>query len=494
MARARGPTWSPKPEDYQSVFLEQNPWHADGSVPSIWAPPVERALAKTLWKRVLRPRIRRFELVLGPRRVGKTTVLYQTVRTLMKEGVAPHRLWWLKMDHPLLMPESLDRLVKTVIARSKATAKEPALLFLDEITYASNWNLWLKTIYDEAWPVRIAGSSSSAAALRGERRESGVGRWEEHYLAPCLFTEYLELMDRRVTLPVGKTLWETLQNSIDANPQVADLVDHRRRYLLVGGFPELLLVRRERDLDETSMLLESQRILKSDAVERAVYRDIQQAFGVEDPMLLERLLYTLAGQVAGVLSPQLICQTLERLSQPTFDKYLSYLEQTYLVFTLPNYSGGEAARQKRGRKLYFVDGAVRNAALQRGVGPLKDPGEMGLLLENMVAGHLHALAQQTQARLYHWREKSHEVDLIYDQPEAPVVFEISMSATHSRRGLHEFVERFPRFRGRCFLVAPLVSPSKPKDSWDEIGTIPLDLLLTVLGLQAEHALAERIGL
>jgi hypothetical protein len=49
------------------------------------------------------------------------------------------------------------------------------------------------------------------------------------------------------------------------------------------------------------------------------------------------------------------------------------------------YSGGEAQRQRRGRKLYFVNGAVRNAALHRGLAPLSDRGEMGLLLENLAA-------------------------------------------------------------------------------------------------------------
>ena len=50
------------------------------------------------------------------------------------------------------------------------------------------------------------------------------------------------------------------------------------------------------------------------------------------------------------------------MSAPTFHKYVSYLERAFLVFTLLNYSGSEMSKQKRGRKLYFVDGAVRNAA------------------------------------------------------------------------------------------------------------------------------------
>lgn len=117
-------------------------------------------------------------------------------------------------------------------------------------------------------------------------------------------------------------------------------------------------------------------MLKSDAVERAVYKDIPQAFNVDSPQLLKRVLYTPAGQITGVLSPASLCQNLG-LGQPTLDRYLTYLERAFLVFILPNYSGSEAKVQRRGRKLYFVDGAVRNATLRRGIRPLSDAAEMG---------------------------------------------------------------------------------------------------------------------
>lgn len=234
---------------------------------------------------------------------------------------------------------------------------------------------------------RIAGSSSSTAALRERRLESGVGRWEEQYLAPYLFGEFLDLAGCDASIPVEATLGATIAAALKARFDVAMLPALRRRLLLTGGFPELLAAGAgPGEADEVSTLLRSQQALRSDAVERAIYKDIPQAFGIDNPMMLERLLYTLAGQVTGLLSPQRLCQELDGLSQPTFDRYLSYLERAFLVFTLPNYSGREGAVQRRGRRLYFVDGAVRNAALQRGVGPLTDAEEMGLLYENLVAG------------------------------------------------------------------------------------------------------------
>lgn len=262
--------------------------------------------------------------------------------------------------------------------------------------------------------------------------------------------------------------------------------------MLVGGFPELLNRRVEGE-DEASQLLESQQVLRADAVERAIYKDIPQSFGLDNPMMLERLLYVLAAQVTGILSPTNICNDLG-LSQPTFDRYLSYLEQAFLVFTLPNYSGTESAIQRRGRKLYFVDGAVRNAALQRGLAPLDDPAELGLLLENLVAATLRSLALHSGVRLHHWRERNSEVDVVYDHPDEPLAFEIGSSPQHSRAGVRAFMERHPRFEGRCYIVAPQAVVAHPEAMAEGVGTLPLDLFLLCVGVQARRSLQLALGL
>lgn len=497
MPRHRGPTWKPTAQDYWRIFGEQNPWHGSGRVPDDWAKEVERPLAKHLAPRLRDNEPRRFQLILGPRRVGKTTSMYQTVKQLLGDGIPRSSLWWLRLDHPLLMEVPLDYLVRMIMGESGASHDNPAYLLLDEISYSDKWDLHLKTFYDDSYPVRVVGTSSSTAALRERRLESGVGRWEEQYLAPYLFPEFLNLVGRSVPIPVEDNLSLTIAACIKNRVAFEGLADLRRRFLLTGGFPELLISSKGGDysaVPEASLLLQSQRILRNDAVERAIYKDIPQAFGVDNPLMLERTLYTLAGQVSGILSPAAICQSLGGLSQPTFDKYLTYLERAFLVFTLQNYSSSEESKQRRGRKLYFVDGAVRNAALQRGLAPLTDTAtsEMGLLLENMVAGHLHALSQESQVRLYHWRNKQDEVDLVYDHPEMPLAFEVSMNSTHHRRGLLAFEGQFPRFRGRCYLVSPESPACLPADAWDGIGSIPLDLLLLAIGAHSEAHLRGRL--
>lgn len=479
--------WRPKPEDLQRVFEEQNPWHRTGTVPASLACEIERPLAQLLWKRLTDDEPHRFQIVLGPRRVGKTTALYQTVRHLIADGVAPNRIWWLRLDHPLLLQEDLGALVRHVLSQTDATPEQPAYLMLDELVYTDSWDLWLKTFFDDGWPVRIAATSSATAALRERRLESGIGRWSEQHLTPYLFDEFLDLVGEDVSADAQATLAETIRSLPAGQRAETGLEAWRRAFVLVGGFPELLNRRANGNQDEANRLLESQQVLRADAVERAIYKDIPQSFGLDNPMMLERLLYVLAAQVTGILSPTNICSDLG-LSQPTFDRYLSYLEQAFLVFTLPNYSGTETAIQRRGRKLYFVDGAVRNAALQRGLAPLDDPGELGLLLENLVAATLRSLALHSGLRLHHWRERNSEVDIVYDHPNEPLAFEVGSSPQHSRTGMRAFMERHPRFENRCYIIAPQAVVAHPEAMAEGVGALPLDLFLVCVGVQARRAL------
>jgi predicted AAA+ superfamily ATPase len=318
-------------------------------------------------------------------------------------------------------------------------------------------------------------------------------------MLPYSFSEYLDLVDEPAAqrIVVRDNISDTIR-ALDPLPLFDErkVAEHRRRFLLIGGFPELLNRHGRTPAiaeSEQDGLLQSQLILRTDAVERAIYKDIPQSFGIDNPMLLERLLYVLAGQATGILSPSNICKDLEGLSQPTLDRYLSFLEQAYLVFRLTNYAGNEASIQKRGRKLFFLDGAVRNAALQRGLAPLSNPNELGLLQENMAAAAVHGLGQHTGVRVHYWRDgNKNEVDLIFDHPTDPLAFELASNSNHSAGGLDALQSTHPRFKNRTYLVAPGLPLTHPEQSARGVGQISLDLLLVAVGRQASAALARQL--
>ena len=472
--------------DLHQLAEEQNPWRRDGTVPTALAPPVSRPLAQVLWRKLLDDQPRRFQVILGPRRVGKTTVLYQTVQQLLRRGIAPRQIWWWRLDHPALASANLGELAKAALA---GVAERPVFLMLDEVVYGKDWDRWLKTFHDERWPVRVAATASATAALRDRAVESGVGRWTEQHLMPYQFGEFLDLLDHESpAVTTGETLADTLRSLAAGTHADQELQRLRNTFLIMGGFPELLVGYRAAQPDDLpALLIRSQRLLRSDAVERSIYKDIPQSFGVESPVALERLLYALAGQCAGLLAPAHLAHDLG-LSQPTIDRYIAYLERTFLTFTLPNYSGAETKIQRRRRKLYFVDGAVRNAALQRGLAPLDDGNELGMLRENLVAASLHALALRCGVRLHHWRANNHEVDLLYGDPRAPLAFEVASSLTHPRSGLAALTRSHAEFRGRCYLVAPQAPVVHPDAATP--GTLPLDTLLLAIYAQGNAELGD----
>ena len=222
-----------------SLILEQNPWLSSGKVPEHFVPPTERPMGKYLWRYVLDSS--KHLIILGARRVGKTTVMYQTVKHLLNEKIPVRRILWVRLDHPELMNIPLKSIVEIAINLSKATLDQPVFLFLDELVYAENWDLWLKTFYDEKWPVQIIASSSATASLRNRRRESGIGRWEEIYLAPYLLNELLELQEKELDISSEKHLRKTIEQIASSPPVIGlDFEQGRKSLMSLGGFPEIL--------------------------------------------------------------------------------------------------------------------------------------------------------------------------------------------------------------------------------------------------------------
>jgi predicted AAA+ superfamily ATPase len=165
---------------------------------------------------------------------------------------------------------------------------------LDELVYTDSWDLWFKTFFDDAWPVRIGATSSATAALRERRLESGVGRWSEQHLTPYLFNEFLDLIGEDVDLDADTTLAATIR-SLPAGQRTPPRYEAgRRAFMLVGGSPSC-----------------------------------SPGTGTTRPV--------------GCSSHSRSSEPMRSSEPSTRDRYLSYLEQAFLVFTLPNYSGTDCS-------------------------------------------------------------------------------------------------------------------------------------------------------
>ena len=130
-----------------------NPWWATGTVHPSFTKTYRRFAYYEAMKRLDQTDLRRTVVLTGTRRVGKTTIQYQMIETLLKRGVNPQRIAFISMDHPMLKLSSLNDILECY--HENIWPNQDAFYFFDEIQYASDWDKWLKTLYDMQPDTRI---------------------------------------------------------------------------------------------------------------------------------------------------------------------------------------------------------------------------------------------------------------------------------------------------------------------------------------------------
>src|ERR1035437_5522506 len=128
-------------QEIYSVLRQFNPWWEKGSPLDV--PSWKRLAFAELRDWVTKPPARRAVLLSGARQIGKTTLLLQTIESLLAESVKPEQILYATLDHPLLKLVGIEGLLKTWReVQPKSTGTE--YLFVDEIQYAKDWQTWLK--------------------------------------------------------------------------------------------------------------------------------------------------------------------------------------------------------------------------------------------------------------------------------------------------------------------------------------------------------------
>ena len=121
---------------------------------------------------------------MGPRRVGKTVLLYHVIARLLASGdYAPHAIGYASLDQPLYARLSIEEMAEEV-RQASGNPNSLRVLFLDEIQYLTDWERHLKAFVDGHPDIRCVVSGSAAAALRLKSMESGAGRFTDFLLPP----------------------------------------------------------------------------------------------------------------------------------------------------------------------------------------------------------------------------------------------------------------------------------------------------------------------
>ncbi len=387
--------------------IEQaNPWWVTGVVPRTRARQFRRHAQSTVLKVLKNAEPGRGVVVLGPRRVGKTVLLHQIAEDLLATGDDPRAVLLLSLDDVALRGADIGDVLDVLALRAPATGQRTKYLLLDEVQHSPDWSGWLKRIADRRDPYVFLATGSSATALIRGGQDAGLGRWREMQLLPWSFREHVGLrgwrtwtFDRYDEIDLAER--DGRQSRLELrfprpDAEDATLEEYLLDYLARGGFPEVA---------ETEDVVEAQRHLRQDILDRALGRDVLDSVGVDSPAL-ERMFLRITHSPGGLWNQSNVGNDLA-ISRPTVQKYLSILERAFLVFSLPNL----ASPIKGLPKVYLVAPSLRAALFNLTARDVREPNEWGRLVENLVATSVWS-ARPDARQLGFWREDRSECDFV----------------------------------------------------------------------------------
>jgi uncharacterized protein len=279
--------------------------------------------------------------VIGMRRSGKTTFLWQCLGERLEKGTPRESLLYLNFEDERLVgmkASDLSWLVEEYFRlhprmRDMATAT----FFFDEIQTVRGWEPFVRRLLDTE-NVELFLSGSSARLLSREVGTSMRGRSLEVLIHPFSFRESLRHTGAEPDVP-----WGRLPKAVRSD------LDHRLgAYLLDGGFPEALGAPRR---DRWALL--------NSYVDVVVLRDVIERYEVSNPVALRWMQRHLLANAATAFSVQKFYNDLRSQGIPvgkdTLHAFLGYLEDAFLIRTIALHTGSERKRMVNPRKTYPVD-------------------------------------------------------------------------------------------------------------------------------------------
>ena len=408
-------------EKLLNLLIQYNPWWKGVPIPEKNAPPHHRFAYYEAEKLLLHKDLRRFVVLSGARRVGKTTIMYQLIGSLLQRGVPARNIVYLSFDNPILKLGGVEGVLRAY--ENAYSVDGDVYFFFDEVQYAENWEVWIKTLYDSRPNLRLVATGSASPALEKGSADSGVGRWSVLKIPTLSFYEYCDLLQisSRPELPAGirpTQLYKMSKGDLsELMGKLSPLQQHFNRYLTVGGFPELAL-----SSDDAF----SQRMLREDVVDKVIKRDVLTLFNVRNPLQLEKVFLYLCMNSSNIINITTMCKELDSMNKSTLTSYIQFLKEANLIY-ISDPVGVDGKGILKGRsKIYVADAAIRNAVLML-EDVITDPVEMGIMVETAVYKHIAAFYFTSNAHVGYYRrvkENEKEVDVVVELPFGRLLCEV----------------------------------------------------------------------
>jgi predicted AAA+ superfamily ATPase len=261
--------------------------------------------------------VRRGIVLMGPRRIGKTIMIYHAIERLISDGIQPQNIIYLSIDTPIYNGLSLEQLLN-IAKRSlaKSSADEGLYVFYDEVQYLKDWELHLKSLVDTYRSTRFIVSGSAAAALRMKSDESGAGRFHDFTLPPLSFNEYIHLQGLGSLIVPKKIEWNKQEINAFDTIDMTKLNEHFIRYINYGGYPEVVFSK--------EIQKDPGRYMRRDIVDKVMLKDLPSLYGISDTQELYRLFIHIAYRSGNEFSYEDMSQE-SGIRKDVIRKYLNYL-------------------------------------------------------------------------------------------------------------------------------------------------------------------------
>ena len=303
-----------------------NPWWENKGIEKYYADMKRREYFKLFYPLIIQKKIKRAVVLMGPRRVGKTVMLFHTIQNLINDGVPPASICYLSIETPIYNGIGLEELLQCYLELSDNTRDSDVYIFFDEIQYLKDWEVHLKSLVDSYHSIKFIVSGSAAAALKLKSNESGAGRFTDFILPPLTFHEYLSLRNEEGLFKTLKA--EDFLDHADLPEIFADQKEIRRLnnhfvdYINYGGYPEVSLSK--------DVQADMGRYMRHDIIDKVLMRDLPQLYGIDDTQELNSLFTYIAYNSGAEMSLNGISQS-SGVSKNTIKKYVEYLEAAFLV-------------------------------------------------------------------------------------------------------------------------------------------------------------------
>ena len=405
--------------DIKSSLILTNPWWNNDEINAQFLLGRKRYEFNEIIDRIESKRILS---IIGPRRVGKSTLIYQTINYLIKEKkIENKRILLFSGDDPSLFFDENDKLSNVldvyfneILEENISKINSKVYIFIDEIHFIKNWQNFLKIYFDRKYNIKFIITGSSSMHLFKDANESLLGRIENIYVLPLTFNQfmnfYMTYISRAQDINIPKIDFNNMDETVKDLEEIYYNQELKLKiqkilniYMIVGGYPEYFEIK---DIEVW------QKQLSEDIITRGIYKDILTIYNIKSPEILEKLLYYIAVNNSQAFAYSGIASTFG-IDTVTTMTYLGYLKQAFLINILENYSNNIAKVIRTNKKLSILDNGIQNSLIKQ---KEIDSNSAGHIVESMVDFDFRLLCERENYKQFYYRNtEKEEIDIIIDR-------------------------------------------------------------------------------